>query len=64
MRRLELLRKFIQYSTPIDSITKSAGRTPVGPANSGTPLSSERHEFNPVISQSSQFRLLGADLLI
>ena len=64
MRRLELLRKLLQYNTPIDSITKSAGCTLTRPANSDISISSERDEFSPVISQLPQFRLLGADLLI
>ena len=47
MRGLELLRKFLQYSTPIDSTTNSAGRARAGPANSDIPLSSRARRVWP-----------------
>jgi hypothetical protein len=59
MRGLELLRKFLQYSTPIDSTTNSAGRARAGPANSDIPLSSRARRVWP----GHLAVVLGADLL-
>ena len=59
MRGLELLRKFLQYSTPIDSTTNSAGRARAGPANSGIPLFSRARRVWP----GHLAVVLGADLL-
>jgi hypothetical protein len=63
MRGLELLRKFLQHSSPIDSTCPFSRCATLRPPSRSTSLSSERGEFSLVISKPSQFRLFGADLL-
>src|SRR5216684_6429159 len=63
MRGLELLRQFLQHSSPIDSTAAFSRCATLRPANRSTSLSSERGEFGLVISKPAQVRLFGADLL-
>src|ERR1700730_5893516 len=63
VRGLELLRQFLQHSSPIGSTCAFFRYARLRPASRSTSLSSERGEFSLVISKPSQFRLFGADLL-
>src|SRR5262249_41653686 len=51
MRGLELLRQFLQHSSPIDSTGAFSSCATLRPANRSTSLSSERGEFSLVISK-------------
>src|ERR1700687_1343720 len=63
VRGLELLRQFLQHSSPIGSTCAFFRYARLRPASRSTSLSSERGEFSLAISKPSQFRLFGADLL-